>query len=121
MAYAHIGFNVKNLPASTAFYKAALGALGLSVMGEGEGWITFGKNGRNALWIGSFGPHIETPLHLAYEAASKEEVDAFHAAALAAGGKDNGAPGIRANYAPDYYAAFAFDPDGHNVEAVFRG
>ena len=60
-------------------------------------------------------------MHLAFKAASRKAVDQFHANALAAGGRDNGAPGLRADYHPSYYAAFVFDPDGHNVEAVFHG
>jgi catechol 2,3-dioxygenase-like lactoylglutathione lyase family enzyme len=72
---------------------------------------------RAALWIGAFGP-AGGPVHLAFRAESRAQVRAFHEAALAAGGLDNGAAGLRPNCGPDYYAAFVFDPDGHNVEAV---
>jgi catechol 2,3-dioxygenase-like lactoylglutathione lyase family enzyme len=70
-----------------------------------------------AIPSGAMGPRTE-PLHLAFAAADRGAVDAFHKAAIAAGGRDNGAPGIRAHYHPNYYAAFVFDPDGHNIEAV---
>lgn len=112
----HVGFNVSDFERSLAFYTAALAPLGLGVLGKGEGWAMLGgADGR--LWIGSFGP-AATPIHIAFRAGSREMVRAFHAAALAASGKDNGAPGIREQYSPDYYAAFVLDPDGHNVEAV---
>lgn len=113
----HIGFGVANFPASRAFYVAALAPLGFRVVAEGQSWAMIGKDGRGRLW---FGRHHQfaTPIHLAFTADSRADVDAFHHAALAAGGRDNGAPGIRAHYHPHYYAAFAFDPDGHNVEAV---
>lgn len=112
----HVGFNVSDFARSFSFYKAALAPLGLGVLGEGEGWAMIGgADGR--LWIGAFGP-VATPVHLAFRAADREAVQQFHAAALAAGGRDNGAPGPRPNYGPDYYAAFVFDPDGNNIEAV---
>lgn len=113
----HIGFAVADFPRSRAFYTAALAPLGIAVMKEGEGWAGLGRDGQMALWIGNFG----TPpgrIHLAFAAADREQVRAFHAAALAAGGADNGAPGLRPQYHPDYYGAFVIDPDGHNIEAV---
>jgi catechol 2,3-dioxygenase-like lactoylglutathione lyase family enzyme len=88
----------------------------MAVINQGEGWAMIGgPDGR--LWIGAFGPPA-TPIHVAFRAKSREAVGKFHKAGLDAGGKDNGAPGIREQYAPDYYAAFVFDPDGHNIEAV---
>ncbi len=117
--YDHIGFAVRDFPRSRDFYDKALRPLGYSVLREGDGWAAFGEGGRTRLWIGTDG----TPpggFHFAFEAKSHAEVREFHSAALAAGGKDNGAPGIRAQYHPDYYAAFVHDPDGHNVEAVCR-
>ncbi len=112
----HIGFNVDDLARSKAFYLAALAPLGMSVMREGEGFAVIGgPSGR--LWIGQLGA-AATPIHFAFRAESRKAVEAFHAAALAAGGRDNGGPGLRPNYRPDYYAAFVYDPDGHNVEAV---
>lgn len=112
----HVGFNVADFAKSFAFYKAALAPLGMDVLGEGEGWAMIGgPEGR--LWIGAFGA-AATPVHLAFRAQTRAQVQAFYDAALAAGGRDNGGPGIREQYAPDYYAAFVLDPDGHNVEAV---
>ncbi len=112
----HIGFNVGDFDRSLAFYEAALAPLGLGVLSKGEGWaMVGGPDGR--LWIGAFGP-AANPIHFAFRAATRAQVEAFHAAALAAGGRDNGGPGLRTEYAPDYYAAFVLDPDGHNVEAV---
>lgn len=112
----HVGFNVSDFGRSLNFYREALAPLGLKVLNQGDGWAMIGgPDGR--LWIGSFGTPA-TPVHIAFRASSREAVQKFHAAALHAGGKDNGPPGIREQYAPDYYAAFAFDPDGHNVEAV---
>jgi catechol 2,3-dioxygenase-like lactoylglutathione lyase family enzyme len=112
----HVGFNVSDFARSRAFYAAALAPLGMGVLGEGDGWAMIG-NADGRLWIGAFGP-AATPVHLAFRAASRAAVQAFHDAALSAGGRDNGAPGLRTQYAPDYYAAFVLDPDGHNVEAV---
>ena len=113
----HIGFNVSDLAASVRFYRAALQPLGCAVLADGEGWAMIGRPGGSRLWIGVFGP-AATPIHLAWAADRREQVHAFYEAALAAGGRDNGGPGLRTNYAPTYYAAFSFDPDGHNVEAV---
>ena len=119
MKYAHVGFAVKDISKSKEFYSKALAPLGVETTGEGDGWVAFGNEGRNGLWIGTFGTP-PGPIHFAFEADTRDQVDAFYKAALAAGGADNGAPGIRENYAPDYYAAFVHDPDGHNVEAVCR-
>lgn len=113
----HVGYNVADFARSRAFYTAALAPLGQTILAEGEGWAMIGAPGGARLWFGAFGP-AATPIHLAWTAASRAEVDAFHAAALAAGGRDNGGPGLRPEYGPDYYAAFIIDPDGHNIEAV---
>ena len=115
----HMGFAVPDFARSKAFYEAALAPLGIKVVREGEGWAAFGDGGdHTALWIGSMG---KPPggFHFAIEAKDRAAVRAFHAAAMAAGGRDNGPPGIRHNN-NRYYAAFVFDPDGHNVEAVCR-
>jgi catechol 2,3-dioxygenase-like lactoylglutathione lyase family enzyme len=77
----------------------------------------FGVGGKPDLWIGGEGG-LQRPIHIAIAAPNRTAVDAFHRAALAAGGKDNGAPGLRPHYHPNYYAAFVLDPDGHNIEAV---
>jgi catechol 2,3-dioxygenase-like lactoylglutathione lyase family enzyme len=112
----HIGFNVADLARSRAFYLKALAPLGIGVVKEGEGWALLGKD-RPQFWIGAAGPP-PGPIHLAFAAESREKVREFHEAALAAGGRDNGAPGLRPQYHPNYYGAFVLDPDGHNVEAV---
>ena len=113
----HIGLAVADFPKSRAFYVSALAPLGMTVVMEGEGWAMMGKDGAHAFWFGAHGK-TATPIHFAFQAATRAEVRAFHAAALAAGGGDNGAPGIRGHYHADYYGAFIIDPDGHNIEAV---
>jgi catechol 2,3-dioxygenase-like lactoylglutathione lyase family enzyme len=114
----HLGLNVRDLAKTRAFYTAALAPLGLGLQWDKmPGVVAFGAPGRPQLWFTerSDGP---TGVHIALVAANRAQVDAFHAAALAAGGKDNGAPGLRPQYHPNYYGAFVFDPDGHNLEAV---
>jgi catechol 2,3-dioxygenase-like lactoylglutathione lyase family enzyme len=113
----HIGVAVRDFGKSSTFYRRALAPLGIETVLEGEGWAMLGKDGRPEFWFGVHGIP-PGPIHIAFCAQSREQVRAFHRAALAAGGRDNGAPGIRARYHPDYYGAFVFDPDGHNVEAV---
>jgi catechol 2,3-dioxygenase-like lactoylglutathione lyase family enzyme len=117
MAFDHIGFTVTDFPKSKAFYLATLATLGMSLHSEGEGWVLIGAEGRPEFWLGAAGT-VPAPIHLAFVAQTREQVRAFHAAALGAGGRDNGAPGIRGHYHPNYYGAFVFDPDGHNIEAV---
>jgi catechol 2,3-dioxygenase-like lactoylglutathione lyase family enzyme len=116
----HIGLQVKDLERSKAFYTAALAPLGYSLLMEFPGVAGFGKDGKPEFWIGNRpgggAPH--TGVHVAFVAADRPRVDAFYAAAIAAGGKDNGAPGVRAIYHPAYYGAFVLDPDGNNAEAV---
>ena len=112
----HIGFTVADFPKSKGFYVAVLAPLGMTIIADGENWATFGKDGRTEFWLGDGTP--TGPIHLAFTAATREAVQAFHKAALEAGGRDNGAPGIRGHYHPNYYGAFVFDPDGHNIEAV---
>jgi catechol 2,3-dioxygenase-like lactoylglutathione lyase family enzyme len=112
----HVSLIVSDIEASKAFYLAALAPLGYTIameFGQGAG---FGVGGKPDFWIHQGTP--TTPIHVAFRAASHAEVDAFHAAALAAGGQDHGAPGLRAHYHPNYYGAFVIDPDGHNAEAV---
>jgi catechol 2,3-dioxygenase-like lactoylglutathione lyase family enzyme len=123
----HTGIGVADVERSAAFYDAALGALGLRrvmQLPENEGTDAVGYGVEYPVfWIDRFHPH-STRNHTAFAAQSRAEVDVFHAAALKAGGIDNGAPGIRSveeGYEPGYYAAFVLDPDGNNVEAVFRG
>ncbi|MGO1073654.1 VOC family protein [Lysobacter sp. CA199] len=122
----HLGFAVSDLQRSHDFYQRALAPLGYGLVmsldkertGGYEGHA-FGPPHEPAFWIGT-GARVCGGAHIALRARSREQVDAFHAAALAAGGRDNGAPGLRPHYSPDYYGAFVFDPDGNNIEAVCR-
>ncbi|WP_370456544.1 VOC family protein [Corallococcus sp. Z5C101001] len=122
----HTGIGVADMARSAAFYDAALGALGLHrVMqlpeGEGSDGIGYGR-AHPVFWIDRFHPP-GVKQHTAFAAGSRAQVDAFHAAGLRAGGTDNGPPGLRdpaTGYPPGYYAAFVLDPDGNNMEAVFR-
>ncbi len=113
----HIGIDVRDFAGSRAFYVKALAPLGIGVVMEGEGWAGLGREGRPQFWLGAEG-ESSGPVHIAISARNREEVRAFYEAAMAAGGKDNGPPGLRPEYHPNYYGAFVFDPDGHNVEAV---
>ena len=117
MVFDHVGFNVTDFPAAKRFFIRALEPLGFGVTKEAEGWAMLGKQGEGQLWIGSFG-NSPGPIHVAFAAKTREQVRQFYAAALAAGGKDNGPPGLREHYHPNYYGAFVIGPDGHNVEAV---
>jgi catechol 2,3-dioxygenase-like lactoylglutathione lyase family enzyme len=109
----HLHLRVRDLEASRRFYEGALEPLGLEVH-EGDGWFSVDE-----LFVSDDG-QATSGLHIAFQAKDRETVDRFHAAALAAGGRDNGAPGER-NYHAGYYAAFVLDPDGTNVEAVYHG
>jgi catechol 2,3-dioxygenase-like lactoylglutathione lyase family enzyme len=119
----HIGFPVSDYARSKSFYEKALAPLGYTLIMEiaetesGSPACGFGKGGKPDFWIGGEGG-LEGVLHVALAADNRATVDAFYRAALAAGGRDNGAPGVRAHYHPNYYGAFVLDPDGHNVEAV---
>ena len=120
----HLGVVVRDHATSTAFYRAALAPVGYSkvvdVPGgfDGAGATTgFCHEDGSDVWIRAGAPPT-APLHLAFRASSRADVDAFHAAALAAGGRDNGAPGLRPKYHANYYGAYVLDPDGHNLEAV---
>lgn len=113
----HIGVGVSNLAASRDFFLAVLAPLKARLIMEFQGHVGIGRDGKPTFWI-SQTQETPAPLHLAFTANSRADVDAFYQAALAAGGRDNGPPGIRAQYHPDYYGAFVIGPDGHNVEAV---
>ena len=119
----HIGFPVSDYGRAKTFYTKALAPLGYGLVMEvmqqqtGAPAAGFGANGKPDFWIGDEGG-MNKPLHVAIQAKDRATVEAFYKAAIAAGGRDNGAPGIRAHYHPDYYGAFVFDPDGHNIEAV---
>jgi catechol 2,3-dioxygenase-like lactoylglutathione lyase family enzyme len=112
----HMGLLVADLDASVAFYTRALAPLGYEIVMRGEQFVGFGVAGKPDFWLATGKPTDK--LHVAFRARSRAEVRAFHGAALAAGGKDNGPPGVRAMYHPSYYGAFVHDPDGHNIEAV---
>jgi catechol 2,3-dioxygenase-like lactoylglutathione lyase family enzyme len=113
----HIGFAVRDLARTRAFYTAALAPLGFTVGRDRDGVLAFGPPGGPRLW---FGEKADAPtgIHIALTADTRAQVDAFYAAAIAAGGRDNGPPGLRPQYRPNYYGAFVIDPDGHNLEAV---
>ena len=120
----HTGVSVSDFTASKAFYTAALAAIGYAKLLEFGPEVTgstsvagFGEPPKPDFWIYAGEPN-RPPIHVAFRVATRAQVRAFHAAALAAGGGDNGAPGIRAHYHPNYYGAFVHDLDGHNIEAV---
>lgn len=122
----HVGIPVSDIAASKSFYEAALSALGMTITMEvgpeqtesGGTAIGFGSEGQNGLfWIGD-NEKVGEGVHVAFTAESHEQVRAFYEAAMAAGGRDNGPPGPRPHYGPNYYAAFVYDPDGANIEAV---
>jgi catechol 2,3-dioxygenase-like lactoylglutathione lyase family enzyme len=115
----HIGLKVQNYHRSKQFYAQTLKTLGYELVMEFGDTGGFGKDGKPDFWIAE-GAATKPPLHIAFASADRATVDAFHRAALAAGGKDNGAPGLRPDYHPSYYAAFVLDLDGNNIEAVCR-
>jgi catechol 2,3-dioxygenase-like lactoylglutathione lyase family enzyme len=113
----HTGFNVSNFETSKAFYSQALAPLGYELLKEFGDMAGFGVDGKPDFWIVQ--GVVSTPrIHIAFRADNREIVQAFYQAALTIGGNDNGAPGLRSHYHPNYYAAFVLDPDGYNVEAV---
>jgi len=114
---AHVAVNVSEWGRSKQFYEAVLGPLGYRVVYEEDGALAYFADRRGL----DFGMGRRDPVggtHVAFECPDRETVDRVHQSALAAGGRDNGAPGIRAQYAADYYAAYVLDPDGNNIEAV---
>jgi len=120
----HTGVMVSDFGKSKAFYSRALAPLGYSLLMEFPAAVTghtdvagFGEPQKPDFWIGQGSPNTP-PIHIAFQVSRRALVDAFYHAALAAGGRDNGAPGLRPQYHPDYYGAFVLDPDGHNIEAV---
>jgi catechol 2,3-dioxygenase-like lactoylglutathione lyase family enzyme len=114
----HIGIPVTDLAQSKKFFVSALAPLGYKVLFDLAHAVGMGSEAAPAFWIGK--GQTGAPLHIAFFAADRESVDAFHRVALAAGGRDNGQPGVRAQYHPNYYAAFVHDPDGNNIEVVCR-
>jgi len=120
----HTGVVVSDFEKSKKFYCEALAAIGFQKLLEFPAEVTghtdvagFGEAPKSEFWISRGTPNVP-PIHIAFRVADRGMVDAFHQAALAAGGRDNGPPGIRAHYHPNYYGAFVLDPDGHNIEAV---
>ena len=113
----HLGFPVSNYGRAKDFYLKALAPLGYSLVMEVDGAAGFGADGKPDFWIGGEGK-LNRAIHVAIAAKDRASVDAFYRAALAAGGTDNGPPGLRPHYHDNYYAAFVLDPDGHNIEAV---
>ena len=125
----HISLTVSDYARSKAFYEQALAPLGVTLLMEFGPAGGFGRDGKPSFWIGA-GPasfqkpehlRVITPSHVAFAASDRAQVEAFYKAALAAGGRDFGAPGLRPEYHAGYYGAFVLDPDGHNVEAVVHG
>jgi catechol 2,3-dioxygenase-like lactoylglutathione lyase family enzyme len=112
----HINIGVVDLTESQAFYERALAPLRYTLMMVGVSGVGFGRDGKPDFWISDRPP--SGPLHIALAGENRAAVDAFHRAALAAGARDNGAPGLRPDYHASYYGAFVLDPDGNNVEAV---
>jgi catechol 2,3-dioxygenase-like lactoylglutathione lyase family enzyme len=119
----HVGFSVSDYARAKTFYEKALAPLGYTLVMEVTSQQArqlaagFGIGGKPDFWIGGEGK-LEKPVHIAILARDRPTVDAFYHAALAAGGKDNGAPVLRPHYHANYYGAFVLDPDGHNIEAV---
>ena len=116
----HVSVGVRDLKAARRFYDAALSALGYKCLAEGDGYLGYGA-GSPQFWVLAAEQPVradaKSGLHFCFDAANRKAVDAFHAGALKAGGRDNGKPGIRPDYGATYYAAFAIDPDGYRVEA----
>lgn len=113
----HIGLRTKQFDVMAKFYEAALAPLGYTKLMGYDGGAGFGSDGKPALWVGA-STDASSSTHLAVTSPTRQGVDAFYRAAMAAGGKDNGGPGLRPDYTPTYYAAFVIDPDGNNLEAV---
>lgn len=116
----HVSIGVRDIAKTKRFYDAALKPLGYKCLSRGDASLGYG-NGSVALWISLAErpvlADVKSGLHFCFDAPTRKSVDAFHKAALAAGGRDNGGPGLRADYGPDYYAGFVVDPDGYRIEA----
>ena len=124
----HIGINVTDYARSKVFYEKALAPLGITLVMEYGKAAGFGRGGKPDFWVGEGATSFQkpeqlvdiTPVHVCFAAKTRADVDAFHAAAIAAGGRDNGKPGLRPEYHANYYGAFVIDSDGHNVEAAIH-
>lgn len=119
MKLGHIGLPVKDYKVSKKFYDAVAPHIGLEFIDEQDGFVGYGKDKLYSFYVHTDKPAV-SGVHICFQVDSKEAVNAFYDSAIKAGGTDNGAPGIRANYSPTYYAAFVLDPDGNNIEAVCR-
>jgi catechol 2,3-dioxygenase-like lactoylglutathione lyase family enzyme len=119
----HVSIGVRDIAKSKQFYDAVLKPLGYRCLSKGEGSLGYGAEAV-ALWISAVDrpvpPDMKSGLHFCFTAPDRRSVDAFHAAALKSGGRDNGKPGLRDDYGPGYYAAFVVDPDGYRIEAHFE-
>ncbi len=113
----HVNLSVSDLAASRSFYEKALEPLGITVLSDYSAAVGLGTGSDDFLWLVERSP-VSQNVHLAFGCEDRAVVDRFHEAALAAGGSDNGAPGLRETYHPNYYGAFVLDPDGNNIEAV---
>lgn len=120
----HTGVVVSDFEQSKEFYQSALAAIGYELLAEFPASVTghadvagFGEGGKPDFWISKGTPN-QPPIHVAFRVNDRKLVDAFYSAALQSNGRDNGKPGLRAHYHPNYYGAFVLDPDGHNIEAV---
>jgi catechol 2,3-dioxygenase-like lactoylglutathione lyase family enzyme len=114
----HVTIGVSNIARAVAFYDRALAPLGIErLYAEGTSAFGYGSDKKAYFWIGQR-EAVQSGAHIAFAAKDRATVDAFHAAALAAGGRDHGAPGLRPQYHAQYYGGFILDPDGHNIEAV---
>jgi catechol 2,3-dioxygenase-like lactoylglutathione lyase family enzyme len=120
----HVSIGVRDVARAKRFYDAALGALGYTCLSNDAASLGYGREAV-ALWVGKAERPVpadeKSYLHFCFDAPNRKAVDAFHAAALKAGGEDNGKPGLRTDYGPDYYAAFVVDPDGYRIEAYCGG
>ena len=116
----HVSIGVRDFPRARAFYDAVFAALGARAHHTGDDYAGYGREAP-VYWVqvtpSPVPPDMGSGLHFCFHAESRAQVEAFHKAALAHGGTDNGPPGLRPNYGPDYYAAFAIDPDGYRIEA----
>jgi catechol 2,3-dioxygenase-like lactoylglutathione lyase family enzyme len=116
----HLSIGVRDVARTKRFYDSALKPLGYTCLSEGDGSLGYGRD-KVVLWIGAAERPVpadaQSGLHVCFDAPTRRSVDAFHQAALGAGGRDNGAPGLRADYGDNYYAAFVVDPDGYRLEA----
>jgi catechol 2,3-dioxygenase-like lactoylglutathione lyase family enzyme len=126
-SFDHIGYGVNHPEKSKAFFLKALAPLGIVLLKEFDGVYGFGRGHEADFWIAGGNSRIPAEatkamgMHICFAAKSRQEVDAFYHAAISAGGVDNGKPGLRPEYHENYYGAFVFDLDGHNIEACFHG